>query len=367
MKGVIPDRKHDQSSDPFMFLRDGGKKIVNFAITNYCNAKCKYCSFHLEKNKKYVKFDVACSAIDYLNDINTGVLALTGGEPLLNPDISEIVKYARKKGLIVYTGTNSLPLTPELAKDLKKADISAVWISFESSSYQDFDSNRGVSELHKSVKDGVQSLTNAGVTTFAISLINKSIRNFDQLVKRLLELGFDKVKFDYPMNFKLGSSYKGWSTSPLLDFSSIEMETAIKSIIKIKRSNQINVINPISGLKGAIDFYNSRTPKFPCFAGDKVLYLDWDLDIYRCPALAQKMGSVGDSIDFNKIECNTCYYQGVRDYDSFFYLLEKFDNISKGLKRIDPTPILSTINSHELKRIYYSLYSAWEIKGCGLV
>ena len=367
MQGVNTNKKPKQASDPFTFLKAGGKKFVNFAITNFCNAKCKYCSFHLEKNKTYVKYEDACRVIDYLIDINTGVLALTGGEPLLNPDLPDIVKYGRKCGLIVYTGTNSLPLTPDLAKELHKVDISAVWLSFESSSYKEFDNNRGVPSLHKKVKAGVNTLRNAGVTTFAITLINKSITNFDELLTRLLELGFDKVKFDYPMNFKLGSSYKGWSYSKLLDYSPIEMEKAIKDVIKIKRSNRIKVINPISGLMGAVDFYFAKKLKYPCYAGEKVLYLDWNLDIYRCPALPDKMGSIGDNIEFKKINCNNCYYQGVRDYDSFYYLLEKYDYISKGLASFSPKYFFSTLNSQELKRIYNSLHSAWEILGCGLV
>jgi MoaA/NifB/PqqE/SkfB family radical SAM enzyme len=367
MKGVNTKKSHDQSSDPFTFLKCGGKKIVNFTVTNYCNAKCTYCSFHFEKNKKIVTFDDAIRAIDYLYEINTGVLALTGGEPLLNPELPDIVRYARKKGFIVYTGTNSIPLTEDLAIELKRADISAIWISFESSTFKDFDINRGVPGLHNKVKEGIESLSNAKVTTFAISLINKSISNFDQLVERLKELGFEKVKFDYPMNFKLESSYKGWSTSPLLYYSPIEMESAIKDIIRIKKSNQIDVINPISGLQGAIHFYRKRPQKYPCYAGEKVLYLDWDLNLYRCPALAERMGEIGDNIDFIKIDCNNCYYQGVRDYDSFYYLLEKLDTITKGLKRVDPATILSEFKSKELKKIFNSFYSAWELQGCGLI
>jgi len=367
MFGVKGKKIMDESSDPFIFLKNGGKKIVNFTITNYCNAKCIYCSFHHEKEKKYVTLEDACRAIDYLYEINTGVLALTGGEPLLNQYLPDIVRYAKKKGLIVYTGTNSLPLTEDLAKELSKAGISAVWISFESSSYIDFNKNRGVPRLHNKVKRGLKYLKYAGITTFAISLINKSIINFDQLKERLIELGFDKVKFDYPMNFKLESTYKGWNISPLLDYSATEMELAIKHILKIKKNGQIKVINPVSGLEGAIDFYHSRPSKYPCYAGEKVLYLDWNLDIYRCPALAEKLGSIEDNIEFRREDCNRCYYQGVRDYDSFFYFLELLDKISKGFINIDPHALIASLKPQELRKIYRSLYTAWEIQGSGLV
>ena len=148
----------EKSSDPFLFLRNGGKKIVNFAIINHCNAKCTYCKFHLEKDQQYVSLENARRAIDYLLEIDTGVLALTGGEPLLHPQLPDIIRYARKKGLIVYTGTNSLPLTADLATALKDADVTAVWISFESSTYDSFNKNRGKPNLHKQEKKGLKLL-----------------------------------------------------------------------------------------------------------------------------------------------------------------------------------------------------------------
>jgi MoaA/NifB/PqqE/SkfB family radical SAM enzyme len=340
-------------------MKDAGKKIVNFAITNHCNAKCEYCLFHKEKNKKDVSLDDAIRTIDYLCDVNTGVLSLTGGEPLLNPDLPDIVKYARKRGLIVYTGTNSIRISDDLAKELKKADINAIWISFESSTYKSFNENRGVNNLHERVKNGLKSLKSEGLNVFAISLINKSITDFNELVKRLIELGFDKVKFDYPISFKLESSYKGWSSSPLLKYNSQDMETAIQAVLKIKNSTQIKVINPTAGLLGAIDFYQNKPPRYPCFAGEKILYLDWDLNVYRCPAIGKILGKVNDKINFKRIKCNKCYYQGVRDFDSFYYLLENL--------RLNPKLLASSLKTDEMRKLFDSLKAAWEIKESGLV
>jgi MoaA/NifB/PqqE/SkfB family radical SAM enzyme len=340
---------------------------VNFTVTNFCNAKCVYCSFYKEQEKKYVSFDEAVQAIDYLSEINTGVLSLTGGEPLLNPDLPEIVKYARNKGLIVYTGTNSIPLSEQLAKDLARSDISAVWISFESSSYKEFDLNRGVPKLHMKVKDGLASLRNAGINTFAISLINKSIRDYFKLTELLIELGFDKVKFDYPIDFKLESTYKGWSTSNLLKFNADEMKAVIHYILKIRKEGLIKVINPEIGLLGAVDYYYNKPPKYSCYAGNKILYLDTKLDIFRCPALPEKMGHVGEKIDFTKIDCNKCYYQGTRDFDAFYYLLEKFDLTYNSVKKFDPRSIISLFNDDDLKKIVQGFKAAWDIRESELV
>lgn len=364
-KDVVPPHTMD-SSDPFVFFRNRGKKIVNFAIVNHCNAKCVYCSFHKEKVQKYVGLDDAKRAIDYFCDIDIGVLSLTGGEPLLNPYLPDIIRYARGRGLIVYTGTNALALTEEFAKELKMAGVSAVWISFESSSFDAFDMNRGIPALHEKVISGLHALNDVGLNVFAIALINKSIGDLSEFAKMLLSMGFDKVKFDYPMCFPLGSTYKGWETTPLLKFSPGEMGQFINSILSLKKSGLIKVINPTIGLLGAARHYNKIKPLYPCCAGEKVLYADWNLDIYRCPVANTKMGCVGERIKFEKITCDACYYQWVRDYDAFFYLL---DLVGDFLEK--PGSLLTRARTKKtaqtFTKIYESIMAAWEIKNSGVV
>ena len=161
-------------------------------------------------------------AIDYLVDIDTGVVSLTGGEPLLKRDLPDIVRYARSRGLIVLSGTNGALLAPETARELKSAGLNALWISYESNSPKDFEQNRGVPGLHDKVRAGVAALRDCGLPFFAIALINRSITDLPAFVSGLQDIGFPTVKFDYPMGFELESTYRGWSSSPLLKFNGPE-------------------------------------------------------------------------------------------------------------------------------------------------
>ncbi len=355
----MPSILVNSASDPFHFVRNGGKKMVNFTVTNFCEATCVYCSFHKQEKKKIVSFDEARMAIDYLAEVNTGVLSLTGGEPLLNPELPEIIEYARSKNLIVITGTNGRLLTRSLAERLHDAGLNAIWISYESNEREDFERNRGIPGLSQKIAQELKHLKEAGVNAFAIALINKSITDVPKFVETLLDLGFDKVKFDYPMNFELASTYKGWSDSPLLAYSGMEMEEVISDILKVKAQGRIKVINPLGGLLGAKDFYNGRVPEFPCFAGKYILYLDANLDIYRCPALSEKLGSVGDDIEFGCRDCNLCYYQGARDFGSFYYLLDTLELLRRGiwkgeaingLRRLDRRFLRAFLDADDLRK-----------------
>jgi MoaA/NifB/PqqE/SkfB family radical SAM enzyme len=354
------------SNDPFEFAKGGGKKIVNFTITNGCNAKCIYCSFHLNKRPVIVRFPKAKRAIDFMVKNDVGVLSLTGGEPFLNPDLARIARYAKRKGLIVYTGTNGTLLDEKRLKALKDSGLDALWISYESTDDTVFEKNRGVPGLAKRIRAGLRTCKRLGLNIFCISLINKSILSLNDHAAKLLDLGFTKVKFDYPMDFPLRSTYLGWSDSPLLKFSGDEMEHMIKQILKLKRSKKkgaIKVINPIQGLTGAIEHFHGRRPAFKCTAGEKVLYLDTDLRFFRCPALPDVIGEVGGRLDCNTIDCEKCYYQGVRDYDAFYYLLSRFD---RGLGHAFSGRLGSALRLLEPK-VRLALADAWDIRNSGLV
>jgi MoaA/NifB/PqqE/SkfB family radical SAM enzyme len=351
-------------NDPFQFAKGGGKKIVNFTVTDGCNAKCIYCSFHLNKNFRVVKLHDAKMAIDFLIQHDVGVLSLTGGEPFLNPGLPEMVRYAKDRGLLVYTGTNGSLLDEKILKLLKGAGLDALWISFDSLDERIFEKNRGIHGLAEKIREGIGICQRLDLNVFCICLINKSVESIPAMASRLVDMGFTKVKFDYPMDFPLKSTYLGWSESPLLKFSGDEMEQIIRQILRLKRSKAaIKVVNPVQGLRGAIEHFHGRKPVFKCTAGDKVLYLDTELKFYRCPALPDILGEVGSELKCGAIACERCYYQGVRDYDAFFYLLTRFN---EGLRYLTAGKIGSAIRLFE-PRVRLALADAWDIKNCGLV
>lgn len=94
---------------------------VNFVITEYCNAKCLFCSV---RNQENIKFEFhSLNQIKRLLDIFKchGILRINffGGEPFIYPYIKESIIYAKKLGFYVSTVTNGLNITRDLAQQLK--------------------------------------------------------------------------------------------------------------------------------------------------------------------------------------------------------------------------------------------------------
>lgn len=96
------------------------KLLCNYYVTYRCNASCEFC--HFADHDFYKNFSQA-SLVDFKRNVDDmaklGVkfIDLTGGEPLLNTDIVEMVRYAKSKGMQTSITTNAL-LYAKYAKEL---------------------------------------------------------------------------------------------------------------------------------------------------------------------------------------------------------------------------------------------------------
>ncbi len=95
--------------------------LCNYYITYRCNAKCSYCDFWRKKSYREATDcsieDVAQNLLQ-LKRIGIKFIDFTGGEPLLHPDLPEILKLAKQNRFCTSVTTNCL-LYPERAEELK--------------------------------------------------------------------------------------------------------------------------------------------------------------------------------------------------------------------------------------------------------
>jgi len=299
--------------------------MANFAITNQCNAACKHCSFPHAVNKCVVGLDEGIRALDSLQRLGVGVVSITGGEPFMVPYLPDLAMHATDLGMIVFTGTNGSLTTDKTAQGLKNAGIDGVWISVDSDTPAGVERNRGIAGLPGKIRDSVSILKRYRVNNFAICVINRNISDIAGLLTFLEELGFDKVKFDYPMTRPMGSSYLGYRDSDDLRYNYDEAKAIIDSILRLKRKgSNVAIINPTEGLKGLLDHYKGVRPRYGCYAGSYLFYLDWNLEMYRCTHRADRFGNVNEvsRSSFCKIDCDQCYYEGCRDYDALYSMID---------------------------------------------
>jgi len=107
--------------------------VVIWNLIRRCNLHCKHCySTSLDIDfKDELSIEQIKTTIDDLKIAQVPVLILSGGEPLLRPDIYEITAYAKAKGFYVALSTNGTLINESNIDKIKAADYQYVGISID--------------------------------------------------------------------------------------------------------------------------------------------------------------------------------------------------------------------------------------------
>ena len=99
--------------------------LVSWMTTNKCNLKCVHCYQDAEEaTDKELSCEEGKKMIDEIARAGFKVMIFSGGEPLMRPDIYELVAHAASRGLRPVFGSNGTLITPELA-----ARFADVWVT----------------------------------------------------------------------------------------------------------------------------------------------------------------------------------------------------------------------------------------------
>lgn len=95
-----------------------------------CNLACKYCNEYDDYSKP-IPLETMKRRIDDLARLGTGIITLSGGEPLLHPELDEIIAHMRKYPIIVGMITNGYLLTADRIQRLNRAGLDHLQISID--------------------------------------------------------------------------------------------------------------------------------------------------------------------------------------------------------------------------------------------
>jgi MoaA/NifB/PqqE/SkfB family radical SAM enzyme len=95
-----------------------------------CNLSCTYCNEYDDKSKP-VAIEVMYERLDRLADLGTNIITISGGEPLLHPDLDLVIGRIRSRGMIAGMITNGYLLTAERIQRLNRAGLDHLQISID--------------------------------------------------------------------------------------------------------------------------------------------------------------------------------------------------------------------------------------------
>src|SRR5687767_6285361 len=95
-----------------------------------CNLSCTYCN-EFDSSSSPVATQEMIHRVDLLAALGTATITISGGEPLLHPELDEIIKSIRNRGMIAGLITNGYLLTPDRIKRLNQTGLDHLQISID--------------------------------------------------------------------------------------------------------------------------------------------------------------------------------------------------------------------------------------------
>ena len=105
--------------------------MAHLVVTRRCNLSCGYC-YEYDDVSPPVPTELLVERIDHLARLRAVFVTLTGGEPLLHPDVARLVAHVRARGMTPVMNTNGFLLTRERITALGEAGLYALQISIDS-------------------------------------------------------------------------------------------------------------------------------------------------------------------------------------------------------------------------------------------
>jgi MoaA/NifB/PqqE/SkfB family radical SAM enzyme len=95
-----------------------------------CNLSCTYCN-EFDDFSQPVATEEMLRRIDALAALGTTIITISGGEPLLHPELDSIVRHIRRRRMLAGLITNGYLLTPERIERLNRAGLDHLQISID--------------------------------------------------------------------------------------------------------------------------------------------------------------------------------------------------------------------------------------------
>ncbi|MCC7498533.1 MAG: radical SAM protein [Bryobacterales bacterium] len=244
-----------------------------------CNLSCAYCN-EFDDFSKPVPTETVFTRVDHLARLRTTIVTLSGGEPLLHPDLDAIIAHIRSRGILAGMITNGYLLTAERVHRLNRAGLDHLQISIDNVMPDDI-SKKSLKVLDKKL----QIL--AGHALFHVninSVVGGGVRKPDDaliIAKRAIELGFTST---------VGIIHDG--DGQLRPLSEHE-----QSVFKAIKEMQKTSYSRVNYFQDAIA--QGRTNNWKCRAGSRYLYVCEDGLVHYC---SQQRGYPGKPLSEYTVE-----------------------------------------------------------------
>jgi SynChlorMet cassette radical SAM/SPASM protein ScmF len=177
-------------------------KTIYFYLTEGCNLRCRHCWLGPkyeagEPRRQCLGVELFRSIVSQAKPLGLATVKLTGGEPLLNPAIEQILDIARQENLRLTMETNGVLCTPALAGRIASCRQPFVSVSLDGANAATHEWVRGVEGCFEAALQGIGNLVAAGLRPQIImTLMRRNAGQIEDLLNLASSLGASSVKLN---------------------------------------------------------------------------------------------------------------------------------------------------------------------------
>jgi heme b synthase len=169
--------EHENKTDPlYKDTQKASPRLVAWETTRNCNLACVHCRASATCGPYSGELDTraAFSLLDQISEVGKPIIILTGGEPLLRPDIFDIASYGTQIGLKMVMALNGTLITEKIAKQLAGSGITRLSISLDGATKESHDRFRGVDGAFEGAIQGIEMAQEVGIEFQVNTTITKT-------------------------------------------------------------------------------------------------------------------------------------------------------------------------------------------------
>jgi MoaA/NifB/PqqE/SkfB family radical SAM enzyme len=272
-----------------LIKRRPGPSHAQIGVTNACPQNCEYC-YNRGRTGRPMDTSTILGVIDDLREAGVAWLGLTGGEPLLNRDLVDIVAHAAPH-MAVKMFTTGVGLTPESARDLAEAGLFSVAVSLDHWEPGRHDASRRYEGAFEAALEAISTFKQVPGLHVSVSsvLSRESIRNgeAEELVSFLASLGVDEAWLSEVK--PTVSAF--WSDELVITEEDRRQLVHMQDV----HNRALRGSSALGGSGGMVINYLGHfegCENFGCNAGCKMVYVDAFGEVSPCVFLPMSFGNV---------------------------------------------------------------------------
>ena len=177
-------------------------KSLYFYLTGDCNMACRHCWIaptfqNSDLSRQALPFDTFTRIVMEARKLGLRAIKLTGGEPLIHPDIIRILRFIRDCDLDLTVESNGVAITPHIADLIKSCRNYFISVSIDGL-VESHEWMRGVTGSFDRASAGVQTLVQTGIHPQVIMAVSeKNKHDIAALAAYAKRLGAGSVKYNF--------------------------------------------------------------------------------------------------------------------------------------------------------------------------